>query len=187
METKRSIFPRFCFVSDPTLLEILGQAADCHTIQKYLDGFFDNIGKVIPLPSLKACYAPLFRLNHNSDYFHLQLEFSEKEYEKIIAMYSREDEKVDLEKEVICTGGVENWLNVLLSVHQLSVGSVIAQGVQTMASEEFDLIQLIDNSILQVISTSHLVSDWLLTTRCWLLFSRWVYWPCKFCGPVTPK
>ncbi|XP_043247781.1 dynein axonemal heavy chain 8 [Colletes gigas] len=123
LETKRSIFPRFCFVSDPTLLEILGQAADCHTIVKYLDGFFDNVAK---------------------------LDFSEKEYEKIVAMYSRENEKVELEREVICTGGVENWLNTLLTVHQQSVGSVISQGLQTLTSEEFDMIQLIDNSILQV-------------------------------------
>ncbi|XP_015430178.1 PREDICTED: dynein heavy chain 8, axonemal [Dufourea novaeangliae] len=123
LETKRSIFPRFCFISDPTLLEILGQAADCHTIQKYLDGFFDNIGK---------------------------LDFAEKEYEKIIAMYSRENERIVLEKEVICTGGVENWLNTLLIVHQLSVGSVISQGLQSMNTEEFDFIQLIDNSVLQV-------------------------------------
>nr|XP_031825788.1 dynein heavy chain 8, axonemal [Nomia melanderi] len=123
LETKRSIFPRFCFISDPTLLEILGQAADCHTIQKYLDGFFDNIGK---------------------------LEFAEKEYEKIVAMYSRENERIVLEKEVICTGGVENWLNTLLIVHQQSVGSVISQGLQTLSLDEFDLIQLIDNSVLQV-------------------------------------
>ncbi|XP_043790719.1 dynein axonemal heavy chain 8 [Apis laboriosa] len=123
LETKRGIFPRFCFISDPTLLEILGQAADCHTIQKYLDGFFDNIGK---------------------------LEFHEKEYERIVAMYSRENEKVILEKDVICTGGVENWLNTLLLVHQFSVGSVISQGLITLVNEDFDLIALIDTTILQV-------------------------------------
>lgn len=65
-------------------------------------------------------------------------------------MYSRENEKVILEKDVICTGGVENWLNTLLLVHQFSVGSVISQGLITLANEDFDLIALIDATILQV-------------------------------------
>ncbi|XP_036143732.1 dynein heavy chain 8, axonemal [Monomorium pharaonis] len=123
LETKRVIFPRFCFISDPTLLEILGQAADCHTIQNYLDGFFDNVSK---------------------------LKFSEKEYDKIVAMYSREDEQIVLEKEVACTGGVENWLNVLLTIHQQSVGAVISLGLQSLRTSEFDILLLIENSILQV-------------------------------------
>ncbi|XP_023289113.1 dynein heavy chain 8, axonemal, partial [Orussus abietinus] len=123
LETKRVIFPRFCFISDPSLLEILGQAADSHTIQKYLDGFFDNVGK---------------------------LEFSETEYDKIKAMYSRENEKVDFEKDVICTGGVENWLNSLLEMHQISVGAVISYGMQQLLLPETKLITLIDNSVLQV-------------------------------------
>ncbi|CAL1673547.1 unnamed protein product [Lasius platythorax] len=123
LETKRVIFPRFCFISDPTLLEILGQAADCHTIQNYLDGFFDNIAK---------------------------LKFSEKEYEKIVAMYSRENEQIVLEKEVACTGGVENWLNTLLTIHQQSVGAVISLGLQSFYTPEFDILSLIENSVLQV-------------------------------------
>lgn len=65
-------------------------------------------------------------------------------------MYSHEDEKINLDKEVCCSGGVENWLNNFLKMHQQSVGGVLSQGLNSLLTSETNILTLIDVSILQV-------------------------------------
>ena len=98
---------RFFFVSDPALLEILGQASDSHTIQSHLLSIFDNTA--------------LVRIHNQKDHiFHHficipdQVKFHDQDYNKILSIISVEGELVHLERPVRAEGSVEIWLNALL-------------------------------------------------------------------------
>ncbi|XP_039290802.1 dynein heavy chain 8, axonemal [Nilaparvata lugens] len=123
LEQKRLIFPRFFFVSDPALLEILGQASDSHTIQQHLLGVFENVAKV---------------------------EFHERDYDRILAIISRENEKIPLEKDVLCIGGVENWLGNLLAMARQSLASVISSCWQFFSEPEYSLLGMFERYPAQV-------------------------------------
>ena len=47
MEAKRSAMPRFYFIGDDDLLEILGQANNPNVIQSHLKKLFQGINKVL--------------------------------------------------------------------------------------------------------------------------------------------
>ncbi|XP_014851660.1 PREDICTED: dynein heavy chain 1, axonemal [Poecilia mexicana] len=84
LEEKRSSFPRYFFLSDVELLQILSQSKDPTAIQQQLHKCFENISQ----------------LQFESDL-------------QITHMYSKEEEKVQLLPPVSAAGNVDNWLRDL--------------------------------------------------------------------------
>jgi dynein heavy chain 2, cytosolic len=105
LEEKRSLFPRFYFLGDDDLLEILGQARNPQVIQAHLKKLFAGIHKVPP---------PLLRLLRAQLPSHLtsplvQVHFNQDQ-SSIVKMCSIEGEMVRLSSPVQVTEAIEVWL-----------------------------------------------------------------------------
>ena len=89
LETKRQAFPRFYFLSNDDLLEILGQQKDPTQVQKHIKKCFVGIATLVLLEPGKQ---------------------GNKTYEST-GMISNDGEKVPLARNCVISGAVESWLN----------------------------------------------------------------------------
>jgi dynein heavy chain, axonemal len=64
LETKRMVFPRFYFVSDDDLLEILGQSRDPIAVQKHIKKCFEGVKslKIIPPGPTNKTYEAIYMI-----------------------------------------------------------------------------------------------------------------------------
>lgn len=107
LESKRISFPRFFFLSDDELLQILSQTKDPTAVQPHLRKCFENIAS---------------------------LEFADDH--KILAMYSGEGEKINLQTPFYPKGPVEEWLSKVEDQMRKSVKYVIEQALNAYPSRE---------------------------------------------------
>lgn len=102
LESKRVVFPRFYFLSNDELLEILAQTRNPHAVQKHLRKCFDAIKELEfaggpPPPGKEREINPEETIGNTIS-------------NDILAMISPEGERVALPKGLRARGNVEEWL-----------------------------------------------------------------------------
>ncbi|XP_061640433.1 dynein axonemal heavy chain 1 isoform X3 [Phyllopteryx taeniolatus] len=101
LEIKRNAFPRFYFLSDDELLEILSQTKDATAVQPHLRKCFENIARLKFQPDLLITH-----------------------------MYSGEGEEVKLSVTVMPSGNVEDWLRLVEKSMTATVRDYIDRSLQ---------------------------------------------------------
>lgn len=100
LETKRLLFPRFFFLSDDELLEILAQAKNVRAVQ----------------PHLKKCFENMKQLEFEDDL-------------RITKMYSADGEEVALTPTIYPEGNVEDWLLLVESSMRNTLRTVFGKSL----------------------------------------------------------
>ncbi|KAL7701682.1 dynein heavy chain [Lotmaria passim] len=110
LEQKRNLFPRFYFVSDTVLLEILSQASDPQSIQPHLSSIFDGMSAVT-FERVKP------------------KEAGAQPYFEVMEMISGEGQVLAMHEPTPCVGNVEDWLTRLCSGMTDTVREVVKASV----------------------------------------------------------
>ncbi|KAG7383179.1 hypothetical protein PHYPSEUDO_003966 [Phytophthora pseudosyringae] len=98
LEIKRRAFPRFYFISNDELLEMLAHAKEPQVVQRHLPKCFDALAK----------------LDISDDAAHASTTASVVSLQDIVAMISPEGERIAFGRILKARGNIEDWLNAVL-------------------------------------------------------------------------
>jgi dynein heavy chain len=141
LEQKRGKFPRFYFVSNPVLLQILSQGSDPQAVQKYYENIFDGI--------FLSFLPVFFFLSFLPVYFVLvfvavnKVVHDKRDKKSILQLKSIggvDEEIVTLAKPVYADGNIEDWLSLLEKEMQRTLKGMAAEAAvdcSTMDLREF--------------------------------------------------
>ncbi|KAI9101992.1 dynein heavy chain and region D6 of dynein motor-domain-containing protein [Phlyctochytrium arcticum] len=116
LETKRQAFPRFYFLSNDDLLEILGQAKDPSAVQAHLKKCFDGLNK------LELATAGTDTRRHV----------------EAVGMHSGDGEYVPFSAPVIIEGPVESWLTEIETAMRVTLRRLLMGTVMNMKKAKVD-------------------------------------------------
>lgn len=112
LETKRGFFPRFYFISNDELLDILAHAREPHAVQRHLGKCFDAVSR-LEIRSNDTVYGGSSG-SGGITAGQFQTLSAPTSYD-IVAMISPEGERVPFVRMLKARGNVEDWLNSLLT------------------------------------------------------------------------
>ncbi|KAI0990055.1 hypothetical protein GJ496_006927 [Pomphorhynchus laevis] len=141
LESKRLIFPRFYFLSDPVLLEILGQASEPIKLQPYFNAFTESVNSVKFNESSKEAEDYAGKLSRQSQQ-HLSIRGIQSEdnesVELVRSLYAQKTTdrvKARIQKCVASIGNSEFDLQSFFFEENQQFGLIILQLLWTATSE----------------------------------------------------
>lgn len=134
LEQKRNKFPRFYFVSNVVLLQILSHGSDLLAVQQHYEKVFDSIDQVV---------------------YHT---YDKKQIMAFKSLVGQDEEVIPLRKPVMAEGNIESWLLKLENEMQLTMKSYCESAAEeccaatasTLLHSSFDLRAFVGNAFQQI-------------------------------------
>ena len=116
LDMKKKIFPRFYFVSNVALLDILSNGNNPPKIMPYVGDCYDSLTKLTFLPAADGGIP-----------------------NTATQMIAKDGEIVDLTAPFVIAGAVENWLNALTIVQQKTLAEILHVAMESALSWEVEV------------------------------------------------